>query len=170
MMILNAACLPLLNIFKTIHGYLSLSLISSAALFCFLGVLASCCCPDTPVCLFTFPLLLACLDSSSVLALAGYCGGFSPASCHLLPLACLTPTAPLLLPEMVVLLRRVTGPLISVLSLISAASVTQFFTCLTLPGEQLTRVSLCFHPWLHTKELSECERAALPSGRVTAGQ
>ena len=125
--------------------YLSLSLISSTALLCFLGVFASCCSPDTLVCLSTFPLLLACLSTSSFFALAGHSGGFSPASWHLLPLACLTPIAPLPPPEMVVLLRRVTGPLISALSLISAASVTQFFfpfflfTCLTF---LLTRFSV----------------------------
>lgn len=125
------------------NGYLSLSLISSTALLFFLGVLASCCCPNTPMCVSTFPLLLVCRNTSSVLALAGHCGGFCMTSCHLFPLACLTLTAPLPPPtEVVVLLRRVAGPLITALSLISAASVMQFF----VPGWHCW--SKCCHPFL----------------------
>lgn len=101
-------------------SYLSLSWISSTALFCPLGAFA-CCCPD--ICEPKSPLLLAALNASSVFALAGHRGGFSPWSCHLLPLACLT-LAP---PPMVVLLRRAAGPLIPALSLISAAPLTHFY-------------------------------------------
>lgn len=104
-------------------AYLSLSLMSSATLLCFLGEFARCCCPKSPICASTFPLLLACLNTSLALAFAGYCVGFSAASCPLLPLACFPPLPPP--PEMVVLLRRLAGPLISALSLISAASITQ---------------------------------------------
>lgn len=104
--------------------YLSLSLISSTTLFCPLGTFV-CRFPD--ICVSKFPLLLACLNASSVFALAGYCGGFSPWSRHLPPLACLTLAAPLAPPVMVVLLRRVAGPLISALSLISAAPITQVY-------------------------------------------
>lgn len=103
-------------------AYLSLSLMSSATLLCFLGEFAGWCCPKSPICASTFPLLLACLNTSLALAF-GYCGGFSAASCPLLPLACFPPLPPP--PEMVVLLRRLAGPLISALSLISAASITQ---------------------------------------------
>lgn len=105
-------------------SYLSLSLISSTALLCPLGTFARCC---ADICGSAFPLLLACLSTSSVFAFAGYCGGFSPWSLHLCPLACLTLAAPLAPPGMVVLLRRVAGPLISALSLISAAPLTHFY-------------------------------------------
>ncbi len=136
--------------FQEITGYLSLSLISSAALLCFFAVFVSGWCSSAPpVCLSTFPLLLACLDASSALALAGFCEGFSPALCVLLPLACLTLTAPLLPPpEMVVLLRRFAGPLVS---LISAALNYAVFTCLTLLATLLSPVSLRFHPQLYMK-------------------
>ncbi|TNN63810.1 hypothetical protein EYF80_026012 [Liparis tanakae] len=87
--------------------YLSLSLKSSTSLLCFLGLSGSRRCSISPAA--TFPLLPVCPDASAALSLAGGCEGFSPASVHLLPL------------ETVVLLRRVAGPLVSALSLISAA-------------------------------------------------
>lgn len=86
------------------------------------------CFSSSPDCLASaFPLeWLPRWDASSALALAGHGGGFSAGSGRLLPLACLfMPGAPLPLLWMVVLLRRLAGPLISALSLMSAAPLTQ---------------------------------------------
>ena len=132
------------NVIQILKGYLSLSLNSSTTLMCFLVGLCGGCCPETPISLSGFPLL-GCLDTSSVLASApGLCGGFSSASWLLLPLAWFTGP----LPVMVVLLRRVTGPFISALSLISAGQITQF-----LPAGHRCFSGclgfLCYHPEGH---------------------
>lgn len=114
------------------NGYLSLFWISSTGppwLHGFFGVFTASCSPSSAVCrgVSALPLYwLSRWDASSALALAGHGGGLSARSCCLLPLACLfTPGAPLPPPWMVVLLRRLAGPLISALSLMSAAPTTQ---------------------------------------------
>lgn len=95
-----------------------MSLISSTALLCFFGLFASCCCcVDFPISFSTLPLLFACFWTlSAAFSLEEHGEGFSLASCLLVCLVLV----------MVVLLRRVTGPLVSAVSLISAASVTLF--------------------------------------------
>lgn len=138
--------------------YLSLSFRSSTTLFCPLGTFAGSF-PDTRA--STLPLLLACLNASSVFAFAGPCGAFSPWSCHLAPWACLTPPAAALAPPvMVVLRRRLAGPLISALSLISAAlSHARLFNLLSIAAGSCYGAFLLFHSSLQQ------ERSGLHSSR-----